>query len=118
MKAETRRYAPQTSNDFAAMEKLFGNLTCNHSSAATDDKAKYIDAMRSGRTMYRTMTPNSDGTTRTYGCIAIITGTAVYEVTSAGQDRTVPLRFTAIWAKRPSGLEFVSWQSPGIPPRQ
>jgi hypothetical protein len=119
MKAETARYAAQTSNDFAAMEKMFGNdLTYNHSSAATDDKAKYIDAMRSGRTKYRTMTPNNDLKTRTYGCLAIITGTAVYEVTSAGQDRTVPLRFTAIWAKRPSGLEFVSWQSTGIPPRQ
>jgi hypothetical protein len=56
--------------------------------------------------------------TRTYGCIAIITGTAVYEVTSRGQDRSVPLRFTAIWAKRPSGVEFVSWQSTGIPPAQ
>jgi len=119
MKAEMARYAAQTTNDFAAMEKLFGNdLTYNHSSAATDDKAKYIDAMRSGRTKYRTMTPNSDVKTRTYGCLAIITGTAVYEVTAGGQDRTVPLRFTAIWAKRPSGLEFVSWQSTGIPPRQ
>jgi len=116
MKAETSRYAAQTSNDFAAMEKLFGNdLTYNHSSAASDDKAKYIDAMRSGRTKYRTMKPNADLKTRTYGCIAIITGTAVYEVTAGGQDRTVPLRFTAIWAKRPSGVEFVSWQSTGIP---
>ena len=116
MKAETARYAAQTTNDFAAMDKLFGNdLTYNHSSAATDDKAKYIDGMRSGRTKYRKMTPNNDVTTRTYGCLAIITGTAVYEVTSAGQDRSVPLRFTAIWAKRPSGIEFVSWQSTGIP---
>ncbi|HJR00499.1 MAG TPA: nuclear transport factor 2 family protein [Methylomirabilota bacterium] len=116
MKAETARYAAQTSNDFAAMEKLFGNdLTYNHSSAASDDKAKYIDAMKSGRTKYRKMTPNGDVRTRTYGSIAIITGTAVYEVTAGGQDRTVPLRFTAIWAKRPSGLEFVSWQSTGIP---
>jgi hypothetical protein len=116
MKAETARYAAQTSNDFAAMEKMFGkDLTYNHSSAATDDKAKYIDAMRSGRTKYRKMTPNSDVKTRTYGCVAIITGTAVYEVTAGGQDRTVPLRFTAIWAKRPSGPEFVSWQSTGIP---
>ena len=116
MKAETARYAAQTSNDFAAMDKLFGNdLTYNHSSAASDDKAKYIDAMRSGRTNYRKMTPNRDVKNRTYGCVAIITGTAVYEVTAGGQDRTVPLRFTAIWAKRPSGLEFVSWQSTGIP---
>ena len=118
MKAETARYAAQTANDFAAMEKMFGNdLTYNHSSAATDDKAKYIEGMRSGRTKYRQMTPNNDLKTRTYGCLAIITGTAVYEVTSGGQDRTVPLRFTAIWAKRPAGLEFVSWQSTGIPPR-
>ncbi|PYM40089.1 MAG: hypothetical protein DME12_16800 [Candidatus Rokuibacteriota bacterium] len=87
MKAEAARYAAQTANDFAAMEKLFGNDL-------------------------------SDVKTRTYGCLAIITGTAVYEVTSGGQDRTVPLRFTAIWVKRPSGLEFVSWQSTGIPPRQ
>jgi Domain of unknown function (DUF4440) len=119
LKAENARYAAQTSNDFAAMEKLFGSdLTYNHSSAATDSKASYIDSMRSGRVKYRKMTPNNDLTTRTYGCLALITGTAVYEVTSAGQDRTVPLRFTTIWAKRPSGIEFVSWQSTGIPPKQ
>ena len=119
MKAENARYAAQTSNDFTAMEKLFGNdLTYNHSSAATDSKATYIESMRSGRTKYRKMTPNGDVKTRTYGCLAIITGTAVYEVTSAGQDRSVPLRYTAIWAKRPAGLEFVSWQSTGIPAKQ
>jgi hypothetical protein len=119
VKAETARYAAQAANDFTAMERMFGNdLTYNHSSAATDDKTKYIDGMRSGRVKYRKMTPNADTVTRTYGCLAIITGTAVYEVTSSGQDRTVPLRYTAIWAKRPSGLEFVSWQSTGIPARQ
>jgi hypothetical protein len=119
LKAEAARYAAQTSNDFAAMERLFGSdLTYNHSSAATDDKARYIDGMRSGRTKYRKMTPNSDVKTRTYGCLAIITGTAVYEVTSGTLERTIPMRYTAIWAKRPSGPEFVSWQSTGIPPKQ
>ena len=119
MKAENARYAAQTSNDFGAMQKLFGeDLTYNHSSAATDSKASYIDSMQSGRVKYRKMTPNGDLKTRTYGCLAIITGTAVYEVTAGGQDRTVPLRFTSIWAKRSSGAEFVSWQSTGIPPRQ
>lgn len=119
MKAETARHVAQTTNDFAAMEKLFGNdLTYNHSSGATDGKATYIEAMRSGRTKYRNMTPNGDVKTRTYGCLAIINGTAAYEVTSGGQDRTLPLRFTAIWAKRPSGIQFVSWQSTSIPPKQ
>ena len=78
MKAEAARYAAQTKNDFAAMEKLFGNdLTYNHSSAATDTKATSIEGMRSGRVKSREMKPNSDTKTRTYGCLAIITGTAV-----------------------------------------
>jgi Domain of unknown function (DUF4440) len=65
MKAETARYAAQTANDFAAMEKMFGtDLTYNHSSAATDDKKAYIEGMRSGRVKYRKMTPNSDMKTR------------------------------------------------------
>ena len=89
--------------------------TDNHSSGATDNTATYIDSMRSGRVKYRTMTPNSDVKARTYGCLPIITGTAVYEVTAGGEDRTVPLRYTAIWAKRAAGIQFVSWQSTGIP---
>ena len=116
LRAEHARHAAQTANDFAAMDKLFGDdLTYNHSSGATDGKASYIEAMRSGKTRYRKMTPNADVKTRTYGCLAVITGTAVYEVTSGGEDRTVPLRFTAVWAKRSSGPQFVSWQSTGIP---
>ena len=118
LKAEHARYAAQAANDFAAMDKLFGDdLTYQHSSAAVDNKASYIEAMRSGRVKYRKMTPNGDEKTRTYGCLALITGTAVYEVTSGGQDRSVPLRYTAVWAKRPSGVQFVSWQSTGIPPK-
>ena len=35
-----------------------------------------------------------------------------------GRDRTAPLRFTAIWAKRSARIEFVSWQSIGIPQQQ
>src|SRR2546428_3096839 len=81
MRAETARYAAQTANDFAAMEKVFGNdLTYNHSSAATDDKTKYIEAMRSGRTKYRKMTPNSDVKPLTSGCPAILPGPPRHQV--------------------------------------
>src|SRR5256714_7205828 len=116
MKAETARYAAQTSNDFGAMDKLFGNdLTYNRSSAATDNKATYIDSMRSGRVKYRKMTPNGDVKARTYGCLAIITGTAVYEVTAGGEERPVPLRYTGLLAERPSRGEVVSWAAAGVP---
>lgn len=119
MKAEQARYKAQTTDDYAAMEKIFGNdLLYTHSSAATDTKTSYIELMRSGKAKYRKITLNDDVKTRTYGCVAIITGSAVYEVTTGGQDRTLPLKFTAVWAKRRSGLQFVSWESTSIPPKQ
>jgi len=119
LKAENARWAAQIANDFAAMEKLFGSdLTYTHSSAAVDSKASYMDSMRSGRVKYRKITANNDLKTRTYGCLALITGTVVYEVTVGGGERTVPVRLTAIWAKRPSGIEFVSGQATGIPAKQ
>src|SRR5262245_61116176 len=53
---EDARYAAQTSNDFAAMEKLFGDdLVYIHSSAVVDGKKEYIESMRSGRVKYRSM---------------------------------------------------------------
>jgi hypothetical protein len=53
----------------------------------------------------------SDVTTRTFGCIASLTGRADFIVSNKGQESPSNLRFTAIWAKRDGGLQFVSWQS-------
>jgi hypothetical protein len=116
--AENARYAAQTSNDFAAMEKLFGDdLHYNHSSNVVDSKASYIESMRSGDARYRVM-KQSDTKVRTYGCIAIITGQGDYEVTVKGKELSVQLRFHAIWAKRAAGVQFISWQATRFPPKQ
>lgn len=116
--AETARYTAQTSNDFAAMDRLFGeDLHYNHSSNVVDTKTSYIDSMRSGTVRYRVMN-RSDVKVRTYGCVAIITGVGNYEVTVKGQDMSVEIRFHAIWAKRAGGPQFISWQATRFPPKQ
>ena len=116
--AEDARYAAQTANDFAAMERLFGeDLVYIHSSSVVDDKAAYIASMRSGNVKYRVMR-RSDVKVRTYGCIAIISGNGDFDVTVKGQEMSVPLRFHSIWAKRPDGLQFISWQATRQPPKQ
>ncbi len=52
--AEAARYAAQTANDFAAMERLFGDdLVYIHSSTAIDTKASFIESIRSGAVRYR-----------------------------------------------------------------
>jgi hypothetical protein len=117
-RAEDARYAAQTGNDFAAMDRLFGaDLVYIHSSAVVDDKASYIDSMRSGNVKYRVMR-RSDVKVRTYGCLAIVSGNANFDVTVKGQDLSVELRFHSIWAQRAGGPQFVSWQATRVPPKQ
>jgi hypothetical protein len=117
-RAEDARYSAQTANDFAAMDRLFGaDLVYIHSSAVVDDKASYIDSMRSGNVKYRVMR-RSDVKVRTYGCLAILSGNANFDVTVKGQDLSVELRFHSIWAKRAGGPQFVSWQATRVLPKQ
>jgi ketosteroid isomerase-like protein len=118
LRAEDARYAAQTTGDYAAMDRLFGDdLVYIHSSAAVDGKASYIESMTSGAVKYRSM-KRSNTRVRTYGCVAVITGDADFDVTVKGQDLSVQLRFHSVWAKRAAGVQFVSWQATRIPPKQ
>ena len=53
-----------------------------------------------------------------YGCIAIITGTANFDVTVEGKDLSVELKFTSTWAKRDGRIQFIGWQATRVPPKQ
>ena len=63
---------------------------------------------------YRAMR-RSEASVRIYGCLAIITGKADFDVTLNGQDSNPHLLFTSIWAKRGPNMQFVSWESTAIP---
>ena len=116
--AEDARYAAQMGDDFGALQKLLANdLVYIHSSAVVDTKASYIESMKSGTVKYRVMR-RSDVKVRTYGCLGIITGNADFDVTVKGQDLSVQLRFSSIWAKRVAGAQFVSWEATRVPPKQ
>ncbi len=118
LKAEDARYEAQTGDDFTALEKLIGNdLVYIHSSAVVDNKATYIDSMRTGSVKYRVMR-RSDVSVRTYGCVAIMTGLGNFDVTVKGKDLAVEIRFHSIWAKRGGGLQFISWEATRTPAKQ
>lgn len=117
-KAEDARYTAQVTNNFESMEKLFGDdLVYTHSSAVVDSKASYIETMRSGNVRYRVMR-RTEVVVRTYDCLGILTGNGEFDVTVKGEDITVPLRFTSIWAKRGDDMQFIGWQATRIPPKK
>ncbi len=118
LRAEEVRYAAQMSNDFAAMERFFGeDLVYVHSSTVVDTKESFIESMRSGTVRYRNMQVRGEPRVRAYGGVAIITGRALFEVTVRGEDRALDILFHSVWARREAGLQFVSWQATRLPPK-
>lgn len=115
LRAEEARYTAQMNNDFAAMQRMFADdLVYYHSSTVVDTKESFIESMRSGTVKYRRMT-RGDVKTREFGSVGIITGRGTFEVTARGQDMVLDLMFTAVWAVRDAGLQFVSWQATRMP---
>ena len=115
LQAEDARYKAQIGNDFEALDRLFAkDLVYIHSSTVQDTKASFTESLRSGKVSYHSM-ERSDTKVRVFGNVAIITGKAVFDVTSRGRDMTLNLLFHAVWVQRDSGLQFVSWQATRLP---
>lgn len=109
--AEDARFKAQMGGDAAAMKKLFGDdLVYIHSSTVIDTKQSFIESITSGNVKYRSMN-RGESKVRTYGGIAIVSGSAKFEVTVKGENRTLDLLYHAVWAKRAGGAQFVSWQA-------
>ena len=119
LRAEDARYAAQIANDFAAMERTFGEdlVYIRSVDGAVAAKRAYIESMRSGTVKYLTMR-RSDVRVRTYGCLAAITGFFELDLTVNGAPLSEQARFHSLWAKRGQSLQFVSWQSTRVPPKQ
>lgn len=115
--AEDQRYAAQLGADVEALGRLLADdLVYIHSNAQVDSKQAFIDSLRSGAVKYLSM-KRSDVRVRTFGCVALITGLANYEVHFNGKDLSVELRFHSVWARRDGRLQFISWQSTRTPPK-
>jgi hypothetical protein len=115
LRAEQDRYVAQMKGDVGAMQRLIGDdLVYIHSSTVQDTKASFIESIRSGNVKYRKM-KRGEVKVRTYGCIAIVSGGASFEVTVKSEDRTLNLLFHAVYAKRAAGIQFVSWQATKLP---
>jgi hypothetical protein len=113
--AEDERYAAQLQSDVTALDRLLADdLVYIHSNAQVDSKQAFIESLRSGAVKYLSM-KRSDVRVRTFGCVAVITGLANYDVHFNGKDISVDLRFHSVWARRDGRLQFISWQSTRTP---
>jgi ketosteroid isomerase-like protein len=113
--AEDARYRAMTSGNLDALAALLGeDLIYTHSSAVVDDKASYLESLRSGKVKY--LAARRDGVRiRGYGDTAIVHGHAQIEAEIHGERRSLDNLFVNVWARRPSGWQMVHWASTAIP---
>jgi len=112
---EDKRCAAMTGRDADALAAmLHEDLVYTHSSAVVDDKASYVEAIRSGKTRYHSI-KRSEERVRAYGDTAFVTGRAEIEVDVNGQHKSLRLRYLDAWTRTREGWKFVAWQSTAIP---
>ena len=112
---EDQRCAAMTSGDFAALQSLLADtLTYTHSSAVVDDKASYIESIRSGRVQYLKI-ERFDTRSSVYGDTVVTVGRARIDVKVGGVEKNLNMRYANVWIKMAKGWQFALWQSTPIP---
>ena len=108
---ETQRCAALVARDFDTLDELFtDDVKYTHSSGSTDTKASYLESLRSGALVYRSI-ERADTEVAVYDGAAVIATGVTLEITSAGTDRTIRGRATLTWVRDGGRWRFAAWQS-------
>jgi hypothetical protein len=114
--AQDRRVALTIAGDVAGLgAAMSDDLSWTHSNAVVETKAEFLEAIRSGKYRYKSMTFD-DRRVRPHGdATAIVSGTCRVQVTSGGRDIDIRLRFTELYVKQAGAWKVALWQSTRVP---
>ncbi len=108
---ESKRIRYLIGNDLAQLDNMLSDdLVYTHSSGLVETKAQYLDALRSGQVKYQAV-DHADVQVRVYADTAVLTGRSQVKLTSRGEERSFPIRFTLVYAKQEGRWRMVAWQS-------
>lgn len=111
---ENARYRAMVSSDITTLDQVLADdLIYTHSSGAVDDKAKYLESIRSGTLRYLSAERQQDSV-RVYGDVVIVQGRMKAHIVASGVERQLDNVFTCVWAKKPQGWRMVNWASTPI----
>jgi hypothetical protein len=98
--ADDARLAAMLGADIDALDALFADeLVFVHTRGRREDKAAYLESLRSGRLRYRSLTRTSIDA-RVVGEVGILTGMLAMEVTAHDAVRSADARFMTVWLWR------------------
>jgi ketosteroid isomerase-like protein len=113
--AHDRRIALTIAGDLAGLGAMMtDDLTYTHSNAATETKAEFLDGLKTGKYLYREITPR-DRKVRVHGDAAIVSGPAHVVIEPGGKRTEIDLYFTELYVKEAGAWKMALWQSTRLP---
>lgn len=79
---------------------LSPTLTYTHSSAVLDNKEKFVESLRSGQVVYKSLKHSEIQVRFPTPDVAILNGLSEVDVVIGGKPQNVPLRFTIVYVRK------------------
>lgn len=111
--AQLLRYKAQMAQDIETLERVVADeLSYCHTSGAVEDKASYLNTVRSGRLTWLSMVPE-DMQVHVYGNAAVIAGRLRETIQSAGRSepRALVLRTIEVFVRRDGRWQMAAFQA-------
>jgi hypothetical protein len=113
--ADAARMQAMVAGDGAALERVLADdLSYGHSDGRVQGKSELLEALRTGKMRYRTLTAEG-AAARVYGCAGIVTARVAAEVETPERTLSLVLRYTATYAWRDDHWALVAYQSVRLP---
>ena len=112
---QDRRFAATVVADLDALGRILAeDVTYTHSSGVVESRAEYLEALKSGKYRYLSITPE-ERRVRVFSDVAVVTGACRVLVQASGRELDIRLRSTEVYVRRDGAWRMAAWQSTLIP---
>jgi uncharacterized protein (TIGR02246 family) len=113
--AHDRRIAATIAGDLGALDGMMtADLTYTHSSGVEESKAQFLEGLKSGKYVYREITPR-DRRVRVHGDAAVVSGPCHVVIEPGGKRTELDLYFTELYVKEAGQWRMALWHSTRLP---
>lgn len=107
---EERRVTTLDGNWEAVASMMTNDLTFTHANAVVENKAQFIDALKSKRLQYKTLA-NDNVKVRVHGNTGIVSGICHIVVDASGTLIDLRVEFTELWVKKENKWMMLLWHA-------